>query len=247
MPLARRILEDISDPESQNAFITRVASLIEDGFSPVEIEEFYDACPISDIPGYHPRTPDHQLETVSMADPPNSSQRSGDSCHAGPARQSGANEGRRRASNDGDYYARQRAFKCIYAPRPGLQGSGSERSSLPWSGKFHPISYLPQISTHVLTVADPSSSRGNQCPHDRMSDSDYGDSGSHHGSWYGYPRNDNTPSGNRFGGDYTRDGEYSSRSNWSGSTIVPSDSISQQGRAGRGSEQARRDSGRAYR
>ena len=233
-PSTLKILKEISDTDSKRAFMEDVASRSLDGHSLAEIDAYYAACPKEDIPGYPPQTPDQQHYQQSR------SQRSGDSRQASEARQTGANEGRRRDSNNGDYYARQRVLNCIYAERPGLQGSGSERSSRPWSGKLHPISYLPQISTHVLTVADHPSRRENHDPHDW--------------SWYGFPRNNNTsyeaghtPSGNRSGGDFPRGGGYSSWRHYSASTRPPSYSGLPQGRANWGPEQNRRYLGGGYR
>ncbi len=116
-PSTRDILERIQNPTLKNAFIAAVASMSYRGVSPAQIEAHYAAARPESIPGYHPPILNHQLdqqlETLSMADAPTRSQRSGDS------RRTGADEGRSHG-NRGSHAG------------PPLHSSGS--------GKLHPIS-----------------------------------------------------------------------------------------------------------
>ena len=119
----RRILDQIRDPIDRNTFMTTVASLAQNGLGPAEIEAYYVT---------------RSMEDIFL---PTRSQRSNDSRQAGPARQIRANEGRRH--DDGNSYARRRGSEWDYTGHPGLQGSGSERSSVTRSGMLHLISYPP--------------------------------------------------------------------------------------------------------
>ena len=134
----RRILDDIDQPHHRKIFRDKVASQSVLGLTPRQIDDHWNTCPKSEIPGYDEQRPQEWSETESKADPSNRSQRSVDSRQAGPSRPLGANEGTWRDGyeyyteqrgldstsaesprrEDGDYYIGQRGYDSIYAESP---------------------------------------------------------------------------------------------------------------------------------